>query len=181
MRSNSRPALRLSTLRPNQIEMTPGLPASLVCPDCSVWRRINRSKVQPHFLDDGTTYCPASAQRVEKDVTPERWAAQIEEGVAETAARRATTVLKKVKALQPEAVLHIAQGRPAEPTVSAKQVARKRAKGWEAVRFGVLVTDALRQQPLYGARGPLFSLPLPNGVATEPPRKHRKRKGRLAA
>ncbi|WP_053651261.1 hypothetical protein [Streptomyces sp. XY431] len=160
MRSNSRPALRLSTLRPHQIEMTPGLPSSLVCPDCSVWRRINRSKIQPHFLDDETTYCPASAQRVEKDVTPEQWAAQIEEGVAETAARTATTVLKKVKAPKPQAILHIAQPRPALPEPTAAE----RAEQWAEVLLPVYVTDARRRIPLHGARGPIVPLALPVGA-----------------
>uniref|UniRef100_UPI002F906FCC hypothetical protein n=1 Tax=Kitasatospora indigofera TaxID=67307 RepID=UPI002F906FCC len=181
MRSNLRPALRLSTLRPHQFEMTPGVPFAVICPDCRVWRRINRSKIQPHFLSDETTYCPASAQRVEQDVTPEQWALAITEGVADTASSRPTTVLKKVKAPAPKAVLHIAQRRSDDPVGSDKRCAKRRIGEWEAARVDVLVTDALRQHPLYGARGPIFSLPLPDGVATEPPRKHRKRKGRLAA
>ncbi|MFF2549075.1 hypothetical protein ACFVUY_41840 [Kitasatospora sp. NPDC058063] len=160
MRSNSRPALRLSTLRPNQIEMTPGLPFSLVCPDCSVWRRINRGRIQPHFLDDETTYCPASARRVEKDVTPEQWAARIEEGVAETASRRPTTVLKKVKTPQPPAILHIAQTRPAAPAPTAAE----RADQWAEALLPVFVADALRRIPLHGARGPIVPLTLPAGA-----------------
>ncbi|MFD5433727.1 hypothetical protein ACFWJ4_16450 [Kitasatospora sp. NPDC127067] len=107
MRSNSRPALRLSDFRPHQIEMNPGIPFSLICPDCKVWRRINRSKIQPHFLDDETTYCPASAQRVEQDVTPEQWAAQIAEGVAEIASRRPTKVLRKVPTPKPPAITQL--------------------------------------------------------------------------
>ncbi|MFI8085859.1 hypothetical protein ACIF6L_34355 [Kitasatospora sp. NPDC086009] len=93
--------------------MTPGLPASLVCPDCSVWRRINRGRIQPHFLDDETTYCQASARRVEKDVTPEKWALAIAEGVADTAARRPTTVLRKIPTPKPKALHQLS---PAEPT-----------------------------------------------------------------
>ncbi|MGW2544110.1 hypothetical protein ACWC5I_25350, partial [Kitasatospora sp. NPDC001574] len=103
MRSNTRPALRLSTLRPHHIEMTPDRPAALVCPDCSRWRRINRGRIQPHTLDDESTYCQASAQRVERDVTPEKWALALAEGVADTASRRPTKVLRKVKAPQPPA------------------------------------------------------------------------------
>ncbi|MFJ7250146.1 hypothetical protein ACIQWA_36680 [Kitasatospora sp. NPDC098652] len=160
MRSNSRPALRLSTLRPNQIEMPPGLPASLVCPDCSVWRRINRSKIQPHFLDDETTYCPASAQRVEKDVTPEQWAKRIEDGVADVAARRPTTVLKKVKTPTAPAVVQIAQPRPVAPAPTAAE----RAEQWAEVLLPVFVADALRRIPLHGARGPIFPLALPVGA-----------------
>lgn len=193
-RRSSLPPLKVSTLLPSRYNLRPDEVLTLVCPSCETWQRIMGDKtrtIRDHYSTDLSgaeleagqrdTRCPSARRIVEIDVKVAHWARDIEEGSTQVAARRPTTVLKKVKAPQAPAVLHIAQGRPAEPTVSAKQVARKRAKGWEAVRVGVLVTDALRQQPLYGARGPLFSLPLPNGVATEPPRKHRKRKGRLAA
>ncbi|MFJ6384667.1 hypothetical protein ACIQI7_32255 [Kitasatospora sp. NPDC092039] len=188
--------LKLSTLLPSRYNLRPDEVNTVVCPDCQTWQRIMGVEgkvrtIRDHYSTDRSgaelaagqrdTRCPSARRIVEIDVTIARWAQQVEEGSTEVASRRPTTVLKKVKAPQPRAVLHIAQGRPAEPTVSARQVARKRARGWEAVRVGVLVTDAVRQQPLYGARGPLVSLPLPDGVATEPPRKHRKRKGRLAA
>ncbi|MGW2544744.1 hypothetical protein ACWC5I_28660 [Kitasatospora sp. NPDC001574] len=120
MRSNTRPALRLSTLRPHQIEMTPDRPFAVVCPDCRVWRRINRGRIQPHFLSDETTYCQASAQRVEKDVTPEKWALALAEGVADTASRRPTTVLRKVKSPQPVALHQLTPAVPTAESAGAK-------------------------------------------------------------
>ncbi|MEU9044549.1 MULTISPECIES: hypothetical protein [unclassified Kitasatospora] len=187
------PPLKLSTLLPSHYTLRPDEVNTVVCPDCQTWQRIMGDKtltIRDHYSTDLSgaeleagqrdTRCPSARRIVEIDVLVAHWAKQVEEGSTQVAARRPTTVLRKVKAPAPHAVLHIAQGRPAEPTVSAKQAARKRARGWEAVRVGVLVTDALREQPLYGAQGPLFSLRLPDGISTEPPRKHRKR-SRLAA
>ncbi|MFJ2191600.1 hypothetical protein ACIOJE_27325 [Kitasatospora sp. NPDC087861] len=195
MRHNGRAVLKASQIPASNITLHPGEPVTVVCTDCRTWRKLTRSMIPAHRSTDlgrdlrdadgkqikRDTRCPGSGQRIEIDLTLARWVTRIEDGLTETAACRPTTVLRKVKAPAPRAVLHIAQDRPAEPTESARPAARKRAKGWEAVRVGVLVTDALRVQPLYGARSPIFSLPLPDGVATEPPRKHRKRKGRLAA
>ncbi|MGW2401789.1 hypothetical protein ACWCYY_35070 [Kitasatospora sp. NPDC001664] len=168
MRSNTRPALRLSTFRPHQLEMSPGLPASLVCPDCGVWRRINRSKIQPHTLDDETTYCPASAQRVEKDVTAEQWSLAISEGVADNASRRPTTVLKKVKAPAPKAVLHIAQRRSDDPAGSARQLAKRRTREWARTLRTVQDIDTKRAESVEGARSPIFPLTMPEHTPTEP-------------
>ncbi|MFJ6774442.1 hypothetical protein ACIQOV_26400, partial [Kitasatospora sp. NPDC091257] len=184
-RRSSLPPLKLSTLLPNLFNIRPDEANTVVCPDCQTWQRIMGDKtrtIRDHYSTDLSgaelaagqrdTRCPSARRIVEIDVLVARWARDIEEGSTETAARRPTTVLKKVKAPAPRAVLHIAQGRPAEPTVPARQAARKRARGWEATRVSTLVTDALREQPLYGARGPLVSLTLPGGIATEPPRKH---------
>ncbi|MEU3564156.1 hypothetical protein [Kitasatospora sp. NPDC006786] len=195
-RRSALPPLKLSTLRPHLYNLRPDEVATMVCPDCRTWQRImgiegGTRTIRDHYSTDLSgaelaagqrdARCPSARRIVEIDVLLARWARDIEEGTTETAARRPTTVLRKVKTPVAPAVLHIAQGRPAEPTESARQAARKRTKGWEAARIDVLVTDAVRQQPLYGARSPLFSLGLPDGVATEPPRKHRKPKGRLAA
>ncbi|MFF2123483.1 hypothetical protein ACFVXH_39765 [Kitasatospora sp. NPDC058184] len=195
-RRSALPPLKLSTLRPHLYNIRPGEVTTVVCPDCRTWQRImgiegGTRTIRDHYSTDLSgaeleagqrdTRCPSARRIVEIDVLLARWARDIEEGSTETAARRPTTVLRKVKAPTPRAVLHIAQGRPAGPTESARPAARKRARGWETVRVDVLVTDAVREQPLYGARGPLFSLGLPDGVATEPPRKHRKRRGRLAS
>ncbi|MFE4356149.1 hypothetical protein [Kitasatospora sp. NPDC056800] len=64
---------------------------------------------------------------------------------------------------------------------SAADFPQRRKREWENVRRLVEDADAGRAKPLEGARGPIVALPLPDGVATEPPRKHRARKGRLAA
>ncbi len=184
-----RPALALSTLLPTHFDLLPGT-EQLVCPDCGTWCFITgiqggQPKLVPHHTEragtPGARRCSGSNRLVDLDVTSEQRAEQLHEGIADAASRRPTTVLKKVKAPAPKAVLHIAQRRSDEPVGSDKQRAKRRTREWEAARVDVLVTDALRQHPLYGARSPLFSLTLPDGVPTEPPRKHRNRKGRLAA
>ncbi len=155
MRSNTRPALRLSTLRPHHIEMTPDRPFAVVCPDCQVWRRINRGRVQPHFLSDEETYCQASAQRVEKDVTPEQWALAIAEGVADTASRRPTTVLKKVKAPQSVALHQLSSAEPTAHTArAAYEVHRSRCAGCtdltrctDGARLAATLFRLQRQEP----------------------------------
>ncbi|MCX5216156.1 hypothetical protein OG689_44280 [Kitasatospora sp. NBC_00240] len=186
-----RPALLLSELPPTLVELTPRA-EHLACPDCNTWCPLTTDKttkqwklVPHHILPAGTPgarRCINSNRLFEIDMPITVWQQRRAEAVAEVASRRPTTVLKKVKAPQPPAVLHIAQRRSDDPVGSDKQRAKRRTREWDAARVDVLVTDALRQHPLYGAKGPIFSLPLPDGVPTEPPRKQRKqRKGRLAA
>ncbi|MEW2289628.1 hypothetical protein [Streptomyces sp. NPDC047841] len=102
---NGRPALAVSTLRPHQYDLRPAC-ASLVCPDCKTWVPITgiqakRQKLVPHDTGragkDAAVRCQGSNRLVSVDVAFEVWQKRLEDGGAETAARRRTTVRRKPK------------------------------------------------------------------------------------
>jgi hypothetical protein len=78
MRSNSRPAVALSELPPDQVNLRPGEPLAVACPICGRWRRVKRYMLWPHRAHDGVTRCPGSGQRVVCDLTPGEWAVRLE-------------------------------------------------------------------------------------------------------
>ncbi len=78
MRSNSRPAVALSALPPDQVNLRPGEPLAVACPICGRWRRVKRHMLWPHRAHDGVTRCPGSGQRVLADLTPGEWAVRLE-------------------------------------------------------------------------------------------------------
>lgn len=78
MRSNSRPAVALSELPPDQVNLRPGEPVAVACPICGRWRRVKRHMLWPHRAHDGVTRCPGSGQRVLVDQTPGEWAFRLE-------------------------------------------------------------------------------------------------------
>ncbi|MFD9061447.1 hypothetical protein ACFVZ3_08015 [Kitasatospora purpeofusca] len=164
------PPLQLSTLLPSHYNLRPDEVATVVCPDCQTWQRIMGDQtrtIRDHYSTDLSgaereagqrdTRCPSARRIVEIDVTIARWAQQVEEGTTQVAARRPTKVLRKVKAPQPSAVLHIAQPRPAGP----KLTAAGRAAQWADVRLRVLAKDILRELPLEGAVGPIRGAEVP--------------------
>ncbi|MBP0453973.1 hypothetical protein J5Y04_31190 [Kitasatospora sp. RG8] len=172
-RRSSLPSIKLSTLLPSLYNLRPDEVNTVVCPDCQTWQRIMGDKtriIRDHYSTDLSgaeleagqrdTRCPSARRIVEVDVTLAHWAKQVEEGSTQVAARRPTTVLKKVKTPQPPAVLHIAQPRPAVPAPTAAE----RADQWADVLLPVFISDALRRIPLHGARGPIIPLTLPAGA-----------------
>ncbi|MFH9090497.1 hypothetical protein [Streptomyces sp. NPDC017673] len=110
---NARPALALSTLRPHQYDLRPAC-ASLVCPDCKTWVPITglqtkKPKVVPHDAGragkDAAIRCRLGSNRlVTLDVTVKKWQERLEDGHAETASRRRTTVRRKPKVAAAPAV-----------------------------------------------------------------------------
>ncbi|WP_231406701.1 hypothetical protein [Streptomyces sp. MC1] len=112
---NGRPALAVSTLRPHQYDLRPAC-ASLVCPDCKTWVPITgiqakRQKLVPHDTGragkDAAVRCQGSNRLVSVDVAFEVWQKRLEDGDAETAARRRTTVRRKPKFAAAPAVAHM--------------------------------------------------------------------------
>lgn len=102
---SARPALAVSSLKPHQYDLRPSC-ASLICPDCRTWVPITglqakRQKLVPHDTGragkDAAVRCQGSNRVVSIDVAFEIWQKRLEDGVAETAARRRTTVRRKPK------------------------------------------------------------------------------------
>ncbi|MCX4690726.1 hypothetical protein [Kitasatospora purpeofusca] len=127
------PPLKLSILLPTHYNLRPDEANTVVCPDCQTWQRIMGDKtltIRDHYSTDLSgaeleagqrdTRCPSARRIVEIDVTVARWARQVEEGSTEVAARRPTTVLRRVRAPQPVA-LH--QLDPAPATAASARTA----------------------------------------------------------
>jgi hypothetical protein len=97
------PAIVLSSLRPDLIELTPGL-EHMECPDCGTWCPITgmqgTPKLVPHHTDRAGTpnprRCRSSNRKVTIDVTGEQWN-ELAAARADAAVRRATKVLRKPK------------------------------------------------------------------------------------
>lgn len=90
MRSNRRPAVALSELPPDQVNLRPGEVLAVACPICGRWRRIKRRMIWPHRAHDGVTRCPGSGQKVLVDLTPGQWLASLE--TARRQARQAVSL-----------------------------------------------------------------------------------------
>ncbi len=90
MRHNGRPAVAVSTLPPDQVNLRPGEPVMVACPICGRWRRVKRHMLWPHRAHDGVTRCPGSGQRVRIDLTPGEWLARLE--AARRSVRRAVSL-----------------------------------------------------------------------------------------
>ncbi|MFG3384369.1 hypothetical protein [Streptomyces sp. NPDC047999] len=90
MRHNRRAPLLASLLPPEHLSLREGEPRTIVCPDCSTWRRLERSMITPHRAPgaapasdrprryvgakpSGGPRCPGSAQRVTIDISVEEW------------------------------------------------------------------------------------------------------------
>ncbi|MFF4344252.1 hypothetical protein ACFY00_30535 [Kitasatospora sp. NPDC001540] len=102
-----RPPLAVSTLLPNDYDLLPGV-EHLRCPDCTTWCPLTTDKGSqgwkqaPHHTEragtPGARRCSGSNRRVLLDLTIAQWQQQLADAAKETASRRPTTVLKKVKA-----------------------------------------------------------------------------------
>ncbi|MEU4301949.1 hypothetical protein [Kitasatospora aureofaciens] len=119
------PPLKLSTLLPSHYNLRPDEVNTVVCPDCQTWQRIMGDKtltIRDHYSTDLSgaeleagqrdTRCSSARRIVEVDVKVAHWAKQVEEGSTQVAARRATTVLKKIPTPKP-AALHQLDPAPA--------------------------------------------------------------------
>ncbi|RKE02950.1 hypothetical protein [Streptomyces sp. TLI_171] len=102
-----RPPLAVSSLLPNNVDLLPGT-EHLRCPDCTTWCPLTTDKGSqdwkqaPHHTEragtPGARRCSGSNRRVLLDLTIAQWQERLADAAQETASRRSTTVLKKVKA-----------------------------------------------------------------------------------
>lgn len=79
MRHNGQPVLLASSLNPQELDLTPGQPPSMVCAGCGYWQAI-RSPMHVH-RPNGRDACSGSGQRVRIDLTPGEWASRLTDGV----------------------------------------------------------------------------------------------------
>lgn len=117
-RHNGRPALRLSTLRPEQytLAVQAGEKTSVVCPDCGCWRLVERRMIKPHRSlermkrDERLPKCEGSGQLIEIDVDPAGWLAWLRQHVrrmesgCDARVRQGTTLVKKAAPRTPAVV-----------------------------------------------------------------------------
>ncbi|WP_051877395.1 hypothetical protein [Streptomyces natalensis] len=96
------PALELSTLRVQEVNLEPGK-EHVVCPDCRTWCPITGLRTPKLVPHDGPNArrCIGTNRRVLLDVPIAEWRQVLAEGVTDTASRRRTSVRRKpqVKAL----------------------------------------------------------------------------------
>ncbi|MFB6865104.1 hypothetical protein ACFCZQ_09975 [Streptomyces virginiae] len=155
---NGRPALVISTLRPHQYDLRPAC-ASLICPDCKTWVPITgvqgrQQKLVPHDTGragkDAAVRCQGSNRLITVDVAYETWEQRLQDGGAETAARRPTTVLPKAFSPRTDRTLR----------ARAERTAAGRVADWNAVLGRVGDVDAARKR-LPAGDAPLDGPPLP--------------------
>jgi len=96
MRHNGRPAVLVSTLPPDQVNLRPGEPVAVACPICGKWRHVRRHMLWPHRAHDGKTRCPGSGQRVRLDLTPAQWLVRLE--TARRSLRRTRSLQRDIQA-----------------------------------------------------------------------------------
>ncbi|MEJ8653627.1 hypothetical protein WKI65_37685 [Streptomyces sp. MS1.AVA.3] len=168
---NARPALVISTLQPHQFDLRPAC-ASLICPDCKTWVPITglqtkQPKVVPHDTGragkDAAVRCRLGSNRlVTVDATVKKWQERLEDGGAETASRRRTTVLRKPKVQPPLAVSQIAARKqaPADESGDGRQLWLLREMRWASTESAVRETDTRRAQRPAGD-APLGAPPVP--------------------
>ncbi|MFF7780410.1 hypothetical protein ACFZCG_39105 [Streptomyces tanashiensis] len=174
---NARPALALSTLKPHQYDLRPAC-ASLICPDCKTWVPITglqtkKPKVVPHDTGragkDAAVRCRLGSNRlVTVNVTARKWEERLEDGNAETAHRRRTTVRRKPKVAVAPAVSQIATQKQApadDERGNGRPLWLLRKEQWAATEPAVRDADTRRAQLPEGA-APLGAPPVPTKKLT---------------
>ncbi|WP_331734750.1 hypothetical protein [Streptomyces sp. NBC_00887] len=170
---NARLALAISTLKPHQYDLRPDC-ASLICPDCETWVPITgfqtkRPKLVPHDTGragkDAAVRCGLGSNRlVTIDVKVKKWQQRLEDGKADTAHRRRTTVLRKPKAVPLPAVSQIAAQKQSAATDAEPGGGRPlwllRKGQWASTESAVRDADTLRAQ-LPAGESPLGAPPVP--------------------
>ncbi|MFD5898616.1 hypothetical protein [Streptomyces sp. NPDC060366] len=123
-RVSHRPAIVVSMVLPNLIDLLPGT-ESLVCPDCETWCPITghdglTPKLVPHHTGRAGTgearRCGGSNRRVTIDLTIAEWRHLLADAIKETSSRRATNVLRKPKVALVPAVMQIVPVSPGPET-----------------------------------------------------------------
>ncbi|GLW19699.1 hypothetical protein Stsp01_64420 [Streptomyces sp. NBRC 13847] len=170
---NAHSALSIrATLKPHQYDLRPAC-ASLICPDCKTWvpitgLQVKKPKLVPH--DTGragkaaAVRCQGSNRLVTVDVEVRKWQEHLEDGHAETANRRRTTVRRKPKLQPAPAVSQIASQKQTMTTDDEPSEGRPlwllRKRQWGATEAAVRDTDTRRAQRPAGD-APLGAPPVP--------------------
>ncbi|WP_330481396.1 hypothetical protein [Streptomyces sp. NBC_00724] len=162
-RVSNRPAIIVSKMLPNLIDLLPGT-ESLVCPDCETWCPITghdgrTPKLVPHHTGRARTpqarRCGGSNRRVQIDLTIPQWHQQLADAIKETSSRRATNVLRKPKVAVAPAVTQITP-RPLSPEaaraayqthITQCRTCTARARCTERARLAETVARLIRQEP----------------------------------
>jgi hypothetical protein len=145
--------------------------ASLICPDCRTWVPITgvqarQQKLVPHDTGrawkDEAVRCQGSNRLVCVDVQFEAWQKRLEDGAAETAARRRTTVRRKPKVAPAPAVSQIAARKQAstEEPGTGRPLWLLRKEQWASTTSAVRDADTRRAQ-LPDGDAPLGAPPVP--------------------
>ncbi|OEJ36324.1 hypothetical protein [Streptomyces agglomeratus] len=169
---NGRPALAVSALKPHQYDLRP-VCASLICPDCKTWVPITglqakKPRLVPHDTGlagkDAAVRCQGSNRLVTVDVKVKKWQERLEDGNAQTAHRRPTTVLRKPKVAPAPAVSQIAAQKQTATTDGEPGDGRPlwllREMKWASTESAVRATDTRRAQ-LSAGDAPLGSPTVP--------------------
>ncbi|MFD4659697.1 hypothetical protein ACFWP2_29180 [Kitasatospora sp. NPDC058444] len=160
-----RPALLLSKLPLGLVDLTPRA-EHLACPDCNTWCPLTTHKgtkdwklVPHHTLPAGTPgarRCIGSNRLFVVDVPIAVWQVRRAEAVADVAARRPTTVLKKVKAPQPVALHQLAPAPATAETAHAAYIGHRsrcadctdpKKRCADGQRLGSTYLQLLREEP----------------------------------
>ncbi|MET8624721.1 hypothetical protein ABZW30_13345 [Kitasatospora sp. NPDC004669] len=168
-RTNNRPALRLSTIRPSELNVRSAEVMTIVCRDCRTWQRLMGAttlKIRDHYVPDGgekdehgklkaERLCQGARQVVDIDIDVAKWQRAQDRRISPDAmpAETRRSARQHYKPLPPVAapVHRIAAPGPA---VAAPSVA-SRVEQWTQVRLPVLVADTKREIPLEDAIGPI--------------------------
>ncbi|MFD9984063.1 hypothetical protein ACFWZJ_27190 [Streptomyces massasporeus] len=165
-----RPALVISTLAPHQYDLRPAC-ASLICPDCKTWVPITgiqaaRQKLVPHDTgradQDAAVRCQGSNRLITVDVHFEKWLERLEDGGAETASRRRTSVCRKPKVQPAPAVSQMATRKQTPRGVQGdgRSLWLLREMKWASTESAVRDADSRRSQ-LPDGDAPLDAPPVP--------------------
>ncbi|MEU0119085.1 hypothetical protein ABZ137_36760 [Streptomyces bobili] len=159
---SSLPAITVSKLPPNDIDLLPGT-ESLVCPNCSRWCPITghngrNPKLVPHHTGRAGTAeprrCDGSNRRVKLDLTIAEWRELLADAIAEASSRQATEVLPKAFSPQTDRTLR----------ARTERTLTGRVADWNAVLPRVADADKNRQAvpagdvPTEGPAVPLTTL-----------------------
>lgn len=131
MRPNTlQPALLLSQIRPENINLREGEHRLVLCPDCTRWRPIQRRMIKPHHLDRSerggrAPKCPSSARLITFDITVAQWREALMTAESTAAGIRAKRQFHKPERPKPTPVFKL--GAAPEPQTAAYDRARRAA------------------------------------------------------
>ncbi|GAB2891614.1 hypothetical protein [Streptomyces mayteni] len=102
MRSNGKPAIKVSEMRLGDVDVLPEGQFWFACqePGCGAWHVCKRNLLLAHGRTNGKGRCPGSWQRIEPDITPEQWIRR-RDNLIDPNTRRSTTVHKKTNPKTP--------------------------------------------------------------------------------
>ncbi|MEU0031707.1 hypothetical protein [Streptomyces sp. NPDC006335] len=127
MRISKLPPYRLSSFRPQHVNLRDGEVRTLKCPECKEWHSLSRSVLTPHYPEPKKR-CSGSARRIIFDITVEQWGAALVEGDLEAGARRSAQQFHKPAPPTGQPVHRMAYTAQMSPIERARQaIARHQA------------------------------------------------------